>query len=155
MILILVLSINLNSQEKDEYQDKIDELMEVMNLNSSVPQILDVMRTQLSSFPQLSDIYETPMMEKLQEKLKEKLTSRMGEEYAKIYAKYFSLEDIQNMINFYKSETGKKFIENQVSIFTESMQLGQNIVFEIMEEIHSDIDTWIEEIKKEEKIKKS
>ena len=42
-----------------------------------------------------------------------------------LYDKYFSLEEIQELLNFYKTEIGKKTIEVLPLLTQESLQAGQ------------------------------
>jgi hypothetical protein len=42
-----------------------------------------------------------------------------------IYAKYLTSEDVQALIRFYESPTGKKFVSVQPMITQESMKIGQ------------------------------
>jgi hypothetical protein len=61
---------------------------------------------------------------------------------AQIYAKEFSEEDLTNLLAFYKSPTGQNLIAKQPVIvqgmMTASMQWGQMLAREVLQEYQSD-----------------
>jgi hypothetical protein len=59
----------------------------------------------------------------------------LKKETANIYLKYFTIQDIQQLMEFYQSPLGKKFIKNQVNLTTECAQLGMKRVQEHQEEL--------------------
>ena len=56
-----------------------------------------------------------------------------------VYHKYYTIEDINKIIEFYKSEVGQKLLKNQQSIQKENYQIGlefgQNITQKVLEEL--------------------
>jgi uncharacterized protein len=44
---------------------------------------------------------------------------------AQIYARHFTAEEMQQVVTFYRTPTGQKFLQKQPEIFKESMALGQ------------------------------
>ena len=43
---------------------------------------------------------------------------------AEVYLKYFTIKDIQELIKFYQTPTGRKFIKNQSVLMSEGADLG-------------------------------
>jgi|WetSurMetagenome_2_1015567.scaffolds.fasta_scaffold386444_2 uncharacterized protein len=64
-----------------------------------------------------------------------------------IYAKYYTEEDINQIIAFYNSPTGKKMIESTPLILQESMTTGKNWSQQVSEKI-------IEQLKEKEYLEK-
>ena len=50
---------------------------------------------------------------------------RLLEQLVPVYIKHFSHEEVKQLISFYSSPIGKKFVEKQALIIPESMQIGQ------------------------------
>lgn len=68
--------------------------------------------------------------------------------FAEIYASVFTEEEIQAVIEFYKSPVGKKFIEKQPELMAQTMQKMQVEMSKIMPKIQADIQKAIQESKK-------
>lgn len=69
-----------------------------------------------------------------------------------IYAKYFSVEDIEGLTKFYQTPLGKKTLsvlpQTVIEMQTASMQLGQKVGRESMEEVlteHPDLKKALED----------
>ena len=56
---------------------------------------------------------------------------QLAERLAEIYARNFSVDDIHDLVAFYRSPIGQKFIERQSTITSESMALGREFGREI------------------------
>ncbi len=72
--------------------------------------------------PKVFSIIEEEVNALITEEIEEKQV--MVDLIAPIYVKHLTDEDLQNTLDFYKTETGKKFIEVMPLITQESMQVG-------------------------------
>lgn len=134
----------------------IRKLFEVQDMRKNMQQVVDGMSTNikpmlLSSLPkgeyrdQLADLF----IQKFQTKLK---IDQLMEMAVPIYAKYFSVEDIEGLTKFYQTPLGKKTLsvlpQTVIEMQTASMQLGQKVGRESMEEVlteHPDLKKALED----------
>ncbi len=63
----------------------------------------------------------------------------LNEQIFPLYAKYYSEEDLDNLIAFYKTPTGQKVIQTMPALLQESMQIGQRWGQQLIPEIESKI----------------
>jgi hypothetical protein len=133
-ILLNVLSITIYAQEahtSEEYK-VCYRLFEVMKMNDTTEQtITKMVDMQTKNLPQLAKL--KPLM--LEFFRKYMSYESLKKETANIYLKYFTIQDIQQLMEFYQSPLGKKFIKNQVNLTTECAQLGMKRVQEHQEEL--------------------
>jgi hypothetical protein len=107
-------------------------LFEVMKMNETTEQtITKMVDMQTQNLPQLAKL--KPLM--LEFFRKYMSYDSLKNETADIYLKYFTIQDIQQLIEFYQTPLGKKFIKNQVNLTTECAQLGMKRVQEHQEEL--------------------
>ena len=67
--------------------------------------------------------------------------SAIKDDIAKIYAKHFTKEELNDLLKFYQSPTGKKSIKEMPSIMMESRQLGMQKVASHMGELQQIIES--------------
>lgn len=133
-LVFLSVSITGNAQT-DAKQAKLNELVKVMNMDSMVEtmyvQMEAMMRnmsTQLGVQPS-----EQAMFDKYYKRMSEVMKEDMSWEKMKpgivdIYTRNFSEEEIDDMLTFYKSETGKSLLQKMPSVMQESMQMSQSLM---------------------------
>jgi hypothetical protein len=100
-------------------EQKIRELMEVTgatNLGSQIAKNLGSMISE--SYPKV----DKAVLAKLMQKIK---PEEFIELCVPIYAKYFTLEDIEQLLAFYKTPVGEKIISCLPQIMQESMAAGR------------------------------
>jgi hypothetical protein len=73
------------------------------------------------------------------------------DQYVEMYMKYFSENEIQEMLQFYKSPTGKKVVELMPQIMKEGTLIGQKLAQNnIMPKIEAQFEEMRKEIKKQD-----
>jgi len=90
-------------------------------ISGMVPQLTQLI-TQAN--PKLPQLEVAKHMKHLEGVLKREVP-RLLELLVPVYMKHFSHEEIKQLISFYSSPIGKKFVEKQALIIPESMQVGQ------------------------------
>lgn len=68
--------------------------------------------------------------------------------FGDIYASVFTEEEIQALIDFYKSPIGKKYLDKQPELMAATMQKMQGEMAKLMPKIQADVAKAIEEAKK-------
>ena len=121
----MFLTLTVNAQAPKE---KVLELIEVMQADKMIGQMMDQM------IPMMQQQMKSNLKTEEQKQKLEKVNTIVLEEakiftnnivngsMVDIYAKYFSEKDINYMIDFYKSETGKKLLELTPTITKELME---------------------------------
>jgi hypothetical protein len=141
-----------------EKDDLIHELIEEMNMVDLAKQSTQIMMTQMGAVmadqmrglaaehedaqnnEELMQIFTDSyhrMMDRLQEEyMKEvQFEDLIDEIYVPIYDKYFTEDEIRDLLDFYKSPTGKKMLEKSPDLMRESMQKATLIINPIMNRI--------------------
>ena len=122
------------SQAKNE---KIMELMEVMGTKQNLHNILNTMVVQYkSSYPNISSEF---WKKAISEENVNDLFNRM----IPLYSKYYNEKEINDLIVFYKTPTGKKMVETMPQVMNESMQIGEKWGAEIGSKIQAELDSQI------------
>jgi hypothetical protein len=74
----------------------------------------------------------------------------LKKDYVKIYADTFTEDELQGIINFYKSPAGKKFVEKTPELMQKAMEISQRQMGELMPKIQTMVQEKVAEYEKEE-----
>ena len=108
------------------------ELLESMNMKAVYNKMLVKMTDNL--------VTKIPALKNSKEKILEFYRKYIGwdaikDDQAKIYKKYFSIKEMEDLKNFYKTETGKKTLSLMPEIMTEGQVLAQKKIVPHMDEL--------------------
>ena len=151
IIFLLLLFSQLSFADQISHRKAVDELFILMKTSKMMDSVK--IQTKQMLFQQLSqqDIPEAkkPLFNKYMSKMVELITETLNWDKIKpdmtdLYVSNFSENEINDMLIFYKSPTGKKFIDKMPVIMKRSMEIGQkqsrimipklNALFEQMKE---------------------
>ena len=141
-LLFCCISLVASSQSEADtlYQQLLFEMLEKSGGQKSFKTIVNHMFDSFTEIEQDNGLDE-PYLEVLREKFLKTSIEDMVAMMTPIYKKHFSLSDIEELIEFYDSPVGKKFVEKSPLIIQESMIVGQEwgekIAKEFMEELES------------------
>lgn len=135
IILITLFSIQINAQKVDE---KIENLLELDGTINNIAKIItQTIEYQKKNNFGISDNY----WEALEKKVTEKSLAELKLIVTPIYSKNYTETEIDSLITFYNSETGRLLIEKQPIIIEELnlplMQWSQNLGSYVIEEIEN------------------
>lgn len=135
IVIFTFISIQINAQTVD---GKIEKLLELDGTISNIEQIItQTIEYQKQNNFGVSDNY----WEALEKKVSEKSLEELKQIVIPIYSKNYTENEIDNLITFYNSETGKLIIEKQPIIMEELnlplMQWSQNLGAYVIEEIEN------------------
>jgi hypothetical protein len=129
-IFLLLLSINLFGQDKS--LEIVYKLFELTNTQLIMNQMIDeVIGVQVRTNPNLA-VYQDIMKDFLNKRLDYEL---LKEEMAKIYTNEFSDSELQELVEFYKTDIGKKTVQKMPLILQKSMSLGERAVSTYLPEL--------------------
>lgn len=118
-VVICVLSISAFSQTSTTKTEKIRKLLEISGSSKLGEQVFKNMSTVFQqSFPKLDNKF-------WEDFAKEVNTEDLANMIIPIYNKYYTEADIDELIKFYNTPTGKKVIQTLPLIMQESMVAGQ------------------------------
>ena len=141
---------NAQTAVAPEKQAAIKEIVALMNADNQIKQLIDVFSAQMDDTrrqtvkamlnertdltatekKQLEEsilINDRPAVKKLEDRLSAKIDYRtiMEEMMIVVYDKFFTLEELRDLLVFYKSPTGQKLVRQMPGIAAESMQVTQ------------------------------
>lgn len=118
------------SQTKDE---KIKELMEVMGTKNNMNNVLNNMVTQYKSiYPQISEEY-------WKKTISDENVNDLLNKMTPLYSKYYTEKEINDLVAFYKTPTGKKMVETMPQLMNESMAIGQKWGTDIASKVQTEL----------------
>lgn len=125
-VFYFVASVNLYSQTK---QESIKELFHLMHQDSMIdkmfstmiPSMLNQMQGQTKDSSSIAR--SKRMMDSTMQEVKEFSKKLIDEDMVVIYDKYFSQEEINDFISFYKSPSGQKYLKMSPEITKELMMI--------------------------------
>lgn len=119
-LLLLILSLPLWSiAQNTPKEKKVVELVKIMGGGDIAKQVIGTMMTSFKT------VY-TDVPEDFWDDFVNEINPREIENMLiPIYLKYYSEKELDDIITFYKSPTGKKMIESMPGIMQESMEVGR------------------------------
>ena len=139
MLLSIIFLFQLSNcfSQSPEYTKKISEFLKVSGgletIESSVNSIFLSYQTEYTNIPE--EFWIKLKKEKTQEFL-----DSFVDHIAPVYHKYFTMEEIDYVIKFYKSEIGKKYASLTIKLMEEGANVGENWGNFIAQEINSAIE---------------
>lgn len=125
-------------------QQKIDELINVMNMDSMVDSMyaqvegmMKGMSDQMGVKPSEQAIFDKYYGDMTDVLKTEMSWAKMQPTMVNVYDKHFNEEEISDMLAFYKTKTGQAILAKMPVVMQESMQMSQNLVQGAMPKIQA------------------
>ncbi len=120
LLLIILSSVSLLTcaQTGNGYKKAVIEFMEVSNAKEST------FMTIYATYKNMNLPIDN--MDKMCEEIVEAIWPNLINGYTTILQEYFTLNELNEIINFYKTPTGKKFAKNNPEIVQKAMESGMN-----------------------------
>lgn len=147
---LLVQQASAQSAVSSEKQAVIQELIALVNADNNATQLVEIMDRQMSSTraavlesilndrTDLSEAEKKSLREALSarseefgKRFREKLLTKLNydemirEISAAVYDKFFTLEEMRDLLAFYRTPTGQKMLKTMTPLMAESMRLTQ------------------------------
>ncbi len=142
VFILLIMVAGVSHADDNNKRKMIAELMILSNVDKMMVQMWDQLTPMMQQvFTQAGgEKKDLPVFNKFTEKMAEIYKEEMRwelvkEDFTEIYVKVFSDDEIEAMIDFYKSEAGKSMIEKMPQVMQESMIITQRYMTEIMPKI--------------------
>lgn len=138
MAALLCISTSGFAQE-DKRATLAEELLTLMDIQENIEKsFAAVKRMQMAQFQSMDMPDEgrenvISYQQKIMDFLSQEMSwDKLKTDYISIYAETFSEEEIQGLIDFYKSPIGQKFIEKQPELMERSMRISQKQMMALM-----------------------
>ncbi|MBB1289172.1 DUF2059 domain-containing protein [Pseudoalteromonas sp. SR43-6] len=143
LLSLLIFSSSLYAEQNTK-QQKIDELISVMNLDSMVDSMygqvegmMKGMSDQMGVEPSEQAIFDKYYGDMTTVLKTEMSWAKMQPMMVNVYDKHFSEQEIADMLAFYKTDTGQKILEKMPVVMQESMQMSQSLMKDAMPKIQT------------------
>jgi hypothetical protein len=155
LALMIYLPTLMNSYSQTK-QESIKELFHLMKqdslidkmLSSMIPSMMNQMKNQFPIKDSLANVRSNEMMKSTMQTGKEIIKKMIDEDMVALYDKYYSQNEINDYIAFYKSPSGQKYITATPDITKDLMMI---MMQKYMPEIQKAMKAKIEEMKNTEK----
>lgn len=129
-VMILPGSVNEASELDAEYRAKIEELLVLTGAKDIGKQMgAGILQQMIAGMKQADPTMPERAFDLVEEVVNEFIESEsdaLFEELIPLYAKYYTEEDLDVLLTFYRTPTGRKVISTMPAILQESMQIGGN-----------------------------
>jgi uncharacterized protein len=121
---------------------KIEELLKLTNADRMVSQMFDQMKSiemnQLNSMNIAPD--QRALVQQTQEQILQLLQNALSWDklkpaLVKVYTETFTEEEIDGILNFYKTPAGQALLQKMPTLIQRSMQTGQQMVADVLPQI--------------------
>jgi len=134
-IFVLMFVHPITSQNKDSL------LNDLLLLTGEVDLGKNVLNDEISHQKTVSPEIETAFWIEFMRRLESNNYVQMKNLIYDVYDKHFEIEDLEEILKFYRTKSGRKLLENQPKIIEESRIAGEKLGFEIAQSIMNDLET--------------
>lgn len=135
MVLFFGLSVSFASIANESKRESVEALLHAANADAMVDsiyaqmdQVFAGMGQQLGVEPDQQEAFDH-YIAKVVELMKEELSwDKMKKPMIDIYLEHYTEKEIQDILNFYQSESGRSMVEKMPAVMKDSMQLSQNMM---------------------------
>ncbi len=129
----MLLSFGVYAEESK--RESVEELLRVTNMDSIVDsmygqmtQMIEGMGKQLGVKPDEQPIFNAYMNKMFSAMREEMSWKKMKDPMIDIYLKHYTEKEIQDMLAFYESDTGRSMVSKTPAVMADSMQFSQSMV---------------------------
>ena len=132
LIILIGLGNNCYSQIFDSHTKAVVELMSIIDMEDVLEESIEVvLNIQISQNPNLKK-YKDVMIEFFNKYMS---WESLKDDFIKIYKEEFTENEIKDLIEFYKTETGKKAMKKMPILMQKGSMIGQQRVQENIHEL--------------------
>lgn len=115
LVFVLVFTVSINAQEDAVFKAETIEFIKITGSAKAFENAIDQLGNMVSQ--ENKEAYKKEANGALDE---------LYEELATLYMKEFTKEEIRELVEFYKTDLGKKLASKQVSLAQQGMMMGQS-----------------------------
>lgn len=144
LIIGLGLFISFLAHSQDSKRESIEELLLVANVDSmmdsmheQMAQAFEGIGKQLGVKPDEQPVFDAYMKKVFTAMQEDMNWKKIKDPMIDIYLKHYTEKEVQDMLDFYKSETGRSMVRKMPVVMGESMQLSQQMMQSFFPKIKS------------------
>lgn len=140
LFLLLIIAFALtNAAFSQTKQDDIKKMLKLLQIEKSMDAVMNsmlpMMRQQAGKAQdEATNLKIDEFMEFFTKEFKLMMDKMINDDFVKIYDKHFTHEDIKDIIKFYESPSGKKYIEKTPELTTETAQIMMTKYMPVLQE---------------------
>ncbi|AWF81096.1 hypothetical protein BTJ40_09870 [Microbulbifer sp. A4B17] len=136
LLLGVVLSVlSFGAIAGESKRESVEELLEVSNaeamldtIYAQMDQMLSGMSGQLGVRPSEQKLFDQHMKEVIALMKEEMNWQKIKEPMIEVYLKHYSEEEVQDMLTFFRTETGQSMLVKMPAVMNDSMVISQQMV---------------------------
>jgi hypothetical protein len=140
-----------------------EELLGLMDIQKNIEKSYEMVKQMVPAQLKQMGVSEETLRDKAKVEMQKMMDLIMNEmswdklkdDYISIYAETFTEEELEGVVEFYKSPIGRKFIEKQPELLRRSMQISQKQMGKLMPKIQKLTQEMKEKVKKQEAVSPS
>ena len=155
LVALLALTISLPAFAEAGKRESVKELITLMEVDSMIENMYSQMDQMFASMGQQLGIKASEQkifenyMKKVADSMQEEVSwEKMEEPMIDIYLKNYTEDELQDMLTFYRSSTGRSLIKKMPTVMRESMLLSQNMMMEFMPKMKAIADEFAVKLQK-------
>lgn len=122
LVILFFIGVGTSFSQDDHYKSTLKKMFKVSGTEESYQMVIKQM---MKSIKLGKENIPDEFWEELEQELINTTLSDLVDMLAPAYFKYLNIEDLDALIEFYKTPTGKKYAKKTPLIMQESMQIGQ------------------------------
>lgn len=142
LVLALGVLLAVSASAEQSKRESVEELLRITNADSlvdnmyaQVGQMLGGMKDQLGIQESEQEIFEAHT-QKVVDLMREHMSwEKMKDPMIDIYLRHYSEQEIQDMLTFYNSPTGRSMVEKMPAVMGDSIQLSQSMLQAFMPQL--------------------
>ena len=143
-----LMSYSQTAEDSIVKQNSIKELFQIMQQDSMmekmfskmIPSMMNQMKSQLNLTDSITNVRFNELTISVSQAVKEITKKMLEEDMVVLYDKYFSQNEINDFITFYKSPSGQKFIFVTQDISKDMMMIVQKYMPEVQKAIRGKVE---------------
>src|SRR5258706_12129787 len=159
-ITFLLLALRPASAQEDQQRQLAEEILKLTNFAERIQAMFDNLKqmqiAQIDSMklpPEAHDLANSYRVKHAEIMSQELSWAKVKDDYIKVYADTFTVEELRDIVAFYKTPTGQAFIRKTPKLLEQSMQVAQGHLQNVAPKIQELRKQMIEEAEAQRKAK--
>ena len=154
ILFVLVSLLSFSTVAQDSKRESVEELLRVTNADSMIESIYAQMDQafagmgqQIGIKPSEQEAFDNYLKNVALTMKKEMSWEKMKEPMIDIYLTHFSEKEIQDLLKFYKTDSGRSMIDKMPAVMMDSMKLSQQMMQNFFPKLNAMIAEFINELR--------
>ena len=144
LLVHILCSLSLLAHADGTKRETVEELLRLTNADAIIDsayaqtdQVLQNMGRQLGIRPSEQAIFDRFTSRVAEQMRKEMTWEKMKEPMIQVYMKHYTEKEMQDMIAFYSTDTGRSMVQKMPAVMQDSMLVSQQLLMEFMPQVQT------------------